>query len=216
MKFICKALLFDFDGTLIDSNVSSEIGWKKWAQENQVSFEHIQSVHHGRRPLETISIVAPQLDATKEAEIFLDHQAALFDGIVPIDGALEFFNKLPVQSIAIVTSTIKELCLSRLRHVGLRTDMKMVTAESVKVGKPDPEGFMLGAELLSVKPEDCVAFEDSIAGIAAAKKAGMKVIAIQSTHKADELMEADLIIQSYEELRVEMTFTGAISILYHQ
>jgi mannitol-1-/sugar-/sorbitol-6-phosphatase len=92
--------------------------------------------------------------------------------------------------VAIVTSCPDPLADRRLREGGLRVPEVLVTADRVRAGKPDPEGYRLAATELGVDPAATVVFEDAPAGIAAAKAAGARVIGITTTHPRAELLEA--------------------------
>ncbi|MFD0890874.1 HAD family hydrolase, partial [Streptosporangium algeriense] len=97
--------------------------------------------------------------------------------------------------IAVVTSANSDWADKRLAEAGVSDlVLTVVSSRDVSVGKPDPEGFLLAAERLAVEPARCVVFEDSIAGIAAAKAAGMTCVGIATTHAGSELAEADLVV----------------------
>jgi sugar-phosphatase len=80
-----------------------------------------------------------------------------------------------------------------------------ITADDVKAGKPAPDGYLLAASRLNVKPSHCVAVEDTPAGIQAAKAAGMKVIGIASTRPREKLTQADVIVQQLADIDVRAT-----------
>jgi sugar-phosphatase len=181
---LCKAILFDMDGTLIDSNEASELIWKTWTDLRNIPIEKVRAVHHGRRPEETIAIVAPHLDALKEAQFIYDDQDKCVEGIHPIAGANAFYESLPQNTYAIVTAATQSILDLRFGIVGLTPPKVCVTAEQLKNGKPDPEGYLLAASRLGMDPKYCVVFEDAPAGLLAAKRAGMRSVAI-TTHYSE-------------------------------
>ena len=170
------------DGTLIDSNDALEVTWQRWAAERGVAFEHIRRVHHGRLPAETISIVAPHLDAAAEARLIYAEQDAITEGIHPIAGANDFFRSVPAHRAAIVTAATLRILHRRLRLVGIDAPTVCVTADSVRCGKPDPEGYLDAARRLGYEPQACVVFEDAPTGLVAAHRAGMRAVGILSNY----------------------------------
>jgi beta-phosphoglucomutase-like phosphatase (HAD superfamily) len=97
------------DGTLIDSTEASEVTWQRWAAGRQVSMESIRQVHHGRRPEETIAIVAPHLNAIEESKRIYSEQETLAEGTYPIAGANVFFESAPRGQRAIVTAASRRI-----------------------------------------------------------------------------------------------------------
>jgi sugar-phosphatase len=178
----CKAILFDMDGTLLDSNEASEMIWQRWAKNHQVPIEKIREVHHGRRPEETVALVAPHLNPIQASKIVYDEQEHLREGINPIAGATDFYRSLKPGMFAIVTAATQPILNLRLSLVGLTPPEVCVTATSVQKGKPDPEGYLLAAKRLGVDPKDCIVFEDAPAGLIAAHRAGMRSIAVTTNY----------------------------------
>ncbi len=183
----CQALLFDMDGTLIDSNEASEITWRRWAAVHGVSMEHIRAVHHGRRPAETVALVAPHLDAREQARRIYAEQATLTEGIHPIAGARELLASLPPGRSAIVTAATLSILRLRLELVGMTPPTVCVTADMVRSGKPHPEGYLEAARRLGFAPAACVVFEDAPAGLLAAHRAGMRAVAVLSNYTETQL-----------------------------
>jgi mannitol-1-/sugar-/sorbitol-6-phosphatase len=205
-----RAILFDMDGTLLDSNEASEITWQAWAKEKHVPIESIRAVHHGRRPEETIALVAPGLDALAESKGIYASQLELEVGVKPIPGARAFYDSVPGRARAIVTAANQAILEHRFRLVGLSVPPVCVTATMLKKGKPDPEGYLLGAELLGQAPADCVVFEDAPAGLLAAKRAGIRSVAVLTNYTEAQLREelgadyeAVLAIPDYQALAIE-------------
>ena len=195
MELLCSALLFDLDGVLVDSSVVVARHWREWAERHDVSFEHLADVMHGRTSVETIRIVAPDLDAEHEARI---REAREGDRHRRFGGLsrqrMQLLRSLPDRGWAVVTSG----SLLHSRHPAASTEQFpkppiLVTAEDVQRGKPDPEAFLLAAKRLGVQPEQCVVIEDAPVGIEAARAAGMRVIGVATTHSPQALARADVI-----------------------
>ena len=177
-----EAVLFDLDGTLVDSTRASEISWRRWARDHRVPFRSVQAVHHGRRPQETVAIVAPHLDSEREARRIYAEQETLLEGTAPIEGAAEFFRSVPTGRAAVVTSATLAIVKLRFKIVGLEPPAVCVTADLGLAGKPQPDGYLEAARRLGVRPADCVVFEDAPVGVIAAHRAGMRSIAILSNY----------------------------------
>lgn len=176
-----RAALLDMDGTLVDSTSVVERLWLEWAKPHGIDRQTLLNVIHGRQGHQSMSILLPDRDHQiniRENAILLQREAADVDGVVEISGARNLLSSLSSHPHAIVTSANTALLKARMAAAGLIVPELAVTAESVSASKPDPEGFLLGAQLLGVEPSECVVFEDSGAGIQAAHAAGMRVIGV--------------------------------------
>jgi mannitol-1-/sugar-/sorbitol-6-phosphatase len=210
MQIECAAILFDLDGVLIDSTESVVRHWREWAERHNLDLAAIMQVAHGRRTLETMRLVAPQLPVEEEALRFAAGEAADTQGVIAIEGALPLLQALPPGAWAIVTSGTRNVAAARLGSQGLPVPRIMVTAEDVVNGKPDPEPYLLAATRLGLPAEQCIVVEDSPAGIAAARAAGMRSVAVASTHERDELEAATAIAGRLGELRVKCGADGLV------
>jgi sugar-phosphatase len=198
----CEAIIFDLDGVLIDSTAAIERHWRQWAAGHGLDPEEIMRVAYGMRTVDTIGLVAPHLNAEEEAAHFQAGEATDTEGLVKIDGAVSLTQALPEGSWAVATSGSRDIAMTRLTHVGLPVPTVLVTADDVKRGKPDPEAYLLAAERLDVAPERCMVVEDSPAGIEAALAAGMRVVAIATTHARGELESADALAMRLSDIKV--------------
>jgi sugar-phosphatase len=176
-----RAVLLDMDGTLVDSTAVVERLWLEWAASHGVDDGAVLDVIHGRQGHESMAILLPDRDpsinAAENAEL-LKLEAEQTDGVVAIPGAAELLEALGDTPHALVTSADVPLATARMGAAGFDMPIVRVTAEDVSRSKPDPEGFLRAAELLGVEPADCIVFEDSETGIAAALAAGMTVIGV--------------------------------------
>ncbi len=203
MQIECTAILFDLDGVLIDSTDSIVRHWRQWAEQHNLDLAEIMRVAHGRRTAETMRLVAPHSPVDEEARSFAALEAADTQGVVAIDGALPLLEPLPTDRWAIVTSGTRDVATARLIRLGLPVPRIMVTAEDVVNGKPDPEPYLVAANILGIPAGQCVVVEDSPAGIAAAQAAGMRSVAVASTHAADELETATAIARQLSDIQVQ-------------
>jgi sugar-phosphatase len=185
-RFESRAILFDLDGVLVDSTSHVEQQWRRWASARGLQPEPFLRVCHGRRALETIRLAAPYLDAEAEVAAFQpDDSEDLV--LSPVDGASELLEKLPAGSWAVATSGPRRDATERLRRAGLPAPSVLVCAEDVLRGKPSPDVYLKAAAGLSVPPSECLVIEDAPAGVEAARAAGMKVVALTTTHRIEEL-----------------------------
>jgi sugar-phosphatase len=211
----CRAILFDLDGTLVDSASRVERLWLEWGQRNGVDTESLLKVMHGRRADETIRLVAPHLPVEDEFAKLEAEEITDMGGVRPYSNALDLVSQLSPKQWAVVTSGTLHVASARLRHVGLPTPEVFITARDVKAGKPAPEGYLLAASRLSLPPSDCIVIEDAPAGIQAGKSAGMRVIAVASTLSKEALSQADVVIQDLDQIKLNL-MGSEISIQIHQ
>jgi sugar-phosphatase len=197
----CDAILFDLDGVLIDSTSCITRHWEEWTRRHGLEMAAVMRVAHGLRTIETMRLVAPHLDAEKEAERFTAAEVLDTEGVVAIEGALSLLKGLPKGVWAIVTSGSNELAIARLRRAGLPIPQTLVGGDDVRHGKPAPEPYLMGAKCLGKAVERCVVIEDAPAGIEAARAAGMQVIGITTTHSREEL-ECAVVVDRLSALRI--------------
>jgi len=210
--FRCAAVLFDLDGVLVDSTRSVERQWRAWAREQGIDGDKVMAVAHGVRTIEVIRAVAPHLDAEAEVRKLESREAHDRDGVVAMPGAVELVHAIPQGRWCVVTSGTRLLASARLRLFGIPVPKFMITADDVANGKPHPEPYLKGAELLGVSPEECLVIEDAPAGIQSALAGGMKVIAMASTYPASALGEADVVIEKLAQIQVGFDGGGKLSI----
>ena len=202
MPLLASALLFDLDGVLADSTRSVTRAWSAWARRVGLEPEELLPKVHGRRAIETIRAARPDLDAEAELATLVADETTDNDDTAEIPGAGALVRALPSEAWAIVTSGLREVATARLVAAGIPVPRIMITAESIERGKPDPDCYLRGAEALGVAPADCVVVEDAPIGATAARAAGMRLIALTTTHRADQLEPADLIVPDLTHLVV--------------
>jgi mannitol-1-/sugar-/sorbitol-6-phosphatase len=204
VELTSTGLLFDLDGVLVDSTPAVARVWRRWAIAHGFDPEETVRRAHGRPSVETVRDLLPTADTEEENRVILRGEIEDIEGVVPLPGARELLNSLPEERWAVVTSCARSLAEVRLRTAGLPIPSRMITCDDVRKGKPDPEPYRKGAELLGVRASECVVFEDAPAGIRAGKAAGARVIALRSTSPDLELEQAgaDWILASYHNLTV--------------
>ena len=185
------ACLIDLDGTLVASQDAQTRVWSAWARMRGVDVRPLLAAH-GMTHTGKIRRYAPHLDALAEAALVEAMEIADTDGVIALPGAAQLLGSGWL--MAVVTSATRRLANVRLAAAGLVPPGVMVCAEDVTHGKPHPEPFRRGADLLGVPPRRCVAFEDAPAGVAAAVAAGAYVVAVTSTVDAVLLTHADEVV----------------------
>jgi sugar-phosphatase len=200
--FCCAAILFDLDGVLVDSTRSVERQWRIWAREHGIDEEKAVAIAHGVRAVEVIRTIAPHLDAEAEVVKLEALEAADHAGVAVMPGAIELIHAIPDGRWGVVTSGRRNLAAARLQLAGIPSPPAMVTASDVTKGKPHPEPYLKGAELLGVNPADCLVIEDAPAGIKSAHSGRMKVIALTSTYPASALSEADAVVSKLDQIQI--------------
>jgi sugar-phosphatase len=186
------ALLVDLDGTLVDSSGPVRRAWDAFAHRHALDPEDVHRFGQGRPSRETVRLLVPDTDTAAEADALERAEVGDTAGVVALPGSHELLGGR--QPLAIVTSCSRALATVRLHAAGLPTPPVIVSSDDVDRGKPDPACYLLGAQLLAVDPAACLALEDAPAGIAAARAAGARVIALRTTHSDQDLRAADTIV----------------------
>ncbi|MEE4424613.1 HAD-IA family hydrolase [Streptomyces bugieae] len=205
MKIHADALLFDNDGTLISSLDSVHRCWTRWAREYRIAPEDFARVElHGRPAAEIAADLLPAGEVPGAlARIEQLEVEDVAGGVTLLPGTRALLESLPPERWAVVTSATRRLAEARLGEAGIRPK-KLIAADDITRGKPDPEPFLLAARRLGVDPARCVVFEDAPAGLAAGRAAGMTTVALTTTHPAAELL-ADVVVPDLSAVSAQAT-----------
>ena len=206
----CRGVLFDMDGVLVDSTAAVARVWTIWARKHGLDPETVVKIAHGRPSITTIRELLPHGNHEAEDREVERLEIEDVEGIVALPGAAELLRTLPATRYAIVTSATRPLAEVRLRAAGLPIPERLVTARDVQRGKPHPDPYLRGAQLLGVPPAECVVIEDAPSGVRAGKAAGARVVALRTTASGAELEEAgaDWIVKDCSDLFVEFPAPG--------
>lgn len=188
------AVLFDMDGTLVDSDASVRRAWAGWCGEYGVAVAVWEAFVRGSSAAESIRRIFPELGAESLAERvarFLELECADVTDVAAMPGALALLAQLGALGIpwAIVTSAERPLAALRLEAAGLVAET-VVTIDDVAACKPDPEGYLVAAQALEVEISRCLVVEDSVPGVTAGRAAGATVASLRGV--ASDLPLRDL------------------------
>lgn len=197
-----RGILFDMDGVLVSSIGSVERTWAKWARARGIDPAHAIRTAHGRRAIETVRQLRPDLNDVEELQWLEEMEVADKVGVSMLDGVRPILEALPEKYWTVVTSATDRLARSRMQHGGIRVPARIVSADGVQQGKPHPEPYRKGAAILGLAPEDCLVIEDSASGAQAGHAAGCTVLATLFSHSIESLRYADYIVRSLEDVRI--------------
>lgn len=190
-----ECLLFDLDGTLVRSDVSTVRVYAKWACHHGLDPKAVTRNVLGRTTFDNVKFWAPKgSDIDAEVANLAQSQREDNEGVTAMPGAAKLLHSIPKSRWAIVTNGDRALALSRLRAAGLPTPEVLIASGDVTKGKPSPEGFLLAAKRLAVNPAQGLIFEDSRVGVEAARASGAKVIVVAGMLSPEELEKQAYII----------------------
>jgi sugar-phosphatase len=201
------ALLFDMDGVLIDSIAAVERCWRQWALIYGIPDADRFHVPHGVRAGDIVRMLKPEFSEAQVAEglrTIEDLEVADTGDVTALSGAKDLLSLLPPDRWTIVTSATRRLAHARLAAAGLAIPERMITGDMVVRGKPDPEPYRRGAELLGFLPAECIVVEDAPSGVNAGLAAGARVIAVLGTHNASQLSGASWVASSLNDIDVRV------------
>jgi len=205
-----RGFIFDLDGVLIDSSKIHYVGWRNVLRkfDRDLDYETFRSKYFGKRGQETLDMIFGKgkfsLEESKKISDEVDSNFVnMVDKIgAPVQGALEFVRLLKDSGakIALATSAPRQNVYAFLDAFSLRGIFDAeVCADDVSRGKPDPEVFLKAALELKEDARDCVVFEDSLPGVAAAKGAGATCVALLTTASREDLAAADYFIEDFSD-----------------
>lgn len=206
-----KAMVWDMDGVIADTAPYHFRAWRQVFQKREVNFTEADFKHNfGQRNDTIIKNTLGQDTPHNEIEIITQEKETSFRNIVrhhikPLPGAIALLEALARHGFKMALASSAPMANIRLviTSLGIKDYFSIVVSgRDVTEGKPSPQGFLLAARRLGIKPENCIVVEDAVAGVAAAKKAGMHCLAVTNTHPRKNLLAADLIVDTLTEVEV--------------
>ncbi len=206
------AVVFDMDGVIVDSNPVHVVALKQYCQKLGLSLseEFMEKNIFGRTNRDWLYNVFQGNITEEEIRYHSEEKERLFRKlfepiIKPVKGLVDFLKLLKANRIriALATSAIAANVDFVLEKTCTKEFFDLVVDESfVNEGKPDPEIYLKTAQLLELPPGKCVVFEDSFSGVEAARRAGCKVVAVTTTHRAHEFQNVDIIINNFDDISI--------------
>lgn len=200
------AVLFDLDGTLVDSTPAILRTWGRLAEEFGFDPTAVQN-NHGMTALNLLGEVLDPHQVMPAYQRITDLEATDTAGVMALPGAAELLESLPARSKGIVTSGRQVVAVAKLAAAELPLVEVMVTADDVVRGKPDPEPYLLAADRLGVMPGRCLVVEDAAAGVTAGRRAGCVVLGVGGTCQPKDL-GADMWVDHLDQVRFVARRTG--------
>src|SRR5882757_7509663 len=193
-RILCRGLLIDMDGVLVDSTAAIARVWARWAARHNMDPVAVTALAHGRTSRASIKDLLPHETADvhdEEDRWMLRAEIEDVADVVALPGARELLASVPSDRRVIVTSAARNLAEVRLRTAGVWDLVQhLVSSSDVRNGKPNPEPYLKGAAALQIPPTDCVVIEDAASGTRAGKSAGARVLGIRTTSTDAELLAA--------------------------
>jgi len=208
-----EAVLWDMDGVIADTADYHYRAWQSIFKERGVEFSKADFMRYfGRRHDTIVRFALGDSLSPEEFQSISERKQALYrrlisQNIIPLPGAIELIKSLQAHRIktAIGSSAVPENIEVILRGLGIEDCFQAIAyGTEVAEGKPSPLIFQLAAKKLGVKPAGCVVIEDAIDGVTAAKRAGMKCLAVTNSHPVDKLQNADLVVDSLEKVDINV------------
>lgn len=197
-----QGLLLDMDGVLVSSIGSVVRCWRQWCRLYDVPGAETYVIPHGQRAIDILHSLRPDIDPAEGLRVIEDLEIADTADLRVLPGVQALLAGLPPHQWAIVTSATRRLLVGRLEAAGLPMPDRIIAADDVVHGKPDPEPYRRGAELLGLHPGQCIVVEDAPSGVSAGLAAGCRVLAVLGTHKREELTAATWIADSLNDVAV--------------
>jgi beta-phosphoglucomutase len=207
-----RGVIWDMDGVIADTAQAHFLSWQHVFKKEGIDFTHEDFQHMFGQRNDTIISTVLKRDVSQEKidkiasakEIFFRNASSR--DIKAFPGVIDLFKLLENQGIssAVASSAPVDNINMIMQALDIGQYIKAVASgREVKEGKPSPQIFLLAAEKLGIIPSSCIVIEDAVAGVQGAKRAGMGCIGVTNTHPAESLSEADLVVNSLNEVGIE-------------
>ena len=213
-----KAVIFDMDGVMVDNNPYHKKAWRTFVQNHGFDFseEDLKQHIYGKTNRDILTFVFGPKITEEEIRQYANEKEKMYevlyrDFIKPVNGLVGFLDLLHSKNIpiAVATSAPPQNVKFVLTAIDVKKYFNIIVDDTeVKKGKPDPEIYLTTAKKLNINPSNCIVFEDSLSGVKSALNAGMKVVAITTTHTKEELSNANLVVDDFTQ--VDLNILGSI------
>jgi len=208
-------ILFDMDGVLISSIGSVNRCWRRWTRHYGIAGWETYEIPHGTRAVDIIRTLKPEIDVAEGLRLIEDMEIEDVADLQVLPGARALLASLPAERWAIVTSATYRLLLGRLDAAELPVPERMISGDMVERGKPDPEPYRRGAELIGsagAAPADCIVVEDAPSGVGAGVAAGCRVLGVLGSYGEAELRAAGVswVVRSLEDVSATTSPQGLV------
>jgi len=203
-------ILFDNDGVIVSSIASVNRCWRRWAKHYGVPHADEFEIEHGTRAVDIMVKLVPGIDTTEGLRLIEDMELEDVADLEVLPGVRALLEGLPPERWAIVSSATWRLLVGRLKAAMLPVPERIVSGDRVVHGKPHPEPYLRGAEMIAASPADCLVIEDAPSGVGAGKAAGCRVLGVLGTHTVQELRNAgaDWVVESLERVAAVSSAVG--------
>ena len=208
-----QAAIFDMDGVIVDNHTYHVRSWAEFCKKKSIPFDEntFRTEYFGKNTRDTFHGLLDYQLTEEQINTLGEEKEKIYrdiyqDYIAPVNGLIPFLISLKEAGIktAVATSAPTSNLDFTLDNLKIRHLFDVVVdASGVINGKPDPEIYLKAANLLGILPADCVVFEDSISGIKSGQNAGMRVVALATTHTPDELPRTSLTIKDFTEVSID-------------
>ncbi|MFX1304584.1 MAG: HAD family hydrolase [Promethearchaeota archaeon] len=204
-------VIFDMDGVLADTGSIHFESWVKMAKEIGLEFtrDMFEETFGQQSPTITRKLVGPEVDnnlVKKWANLKEQYyREMLKNKLIPLPGVIRIIKELKSKGfkLGVGSSGPPENVVLLLTKLKIKAYFDVIiTAAEVKKGKPEPDVFLMVANYLKINPKNCLVIEDAPVGIEAAKRAGMRSVALTTTHNKEELIDANLIVSDLSDISI--------------
>lgn len=175
-RLSARAVLFDSDGVLVESDHSVAEAWARWARMYHLDPARVAAMVHGRRASDTVRLLMEPEEMMAALAAINRYELEGAAKVGPIPGARDLVASIPVRAWAVVTSATAALAQARLDAAGIARPPVIISADDVDRGKPAPDGYLAAAAALGVATAEAMVVEDSARGVQAARKAGIPLV----------------------------------------
>ena len=199
------------DGVLISSTGSVERSWQRWCKLYGMPNADQFQVPHGTRAVDIVRMLKSEWDEAQVAagqRLIEDLELADTADLIVLPGVKPLLAQLPPERWMVVSSASTRVLIGRLEAAGLPVPERFISGDMVERGKPDPEPYRRGAELLGYTPGECIVVEDAPSGVGSGLAAGCRVLGVLGTHPAEQLRAATWLARSLEAVEVTVKADG--------